>query len=76
MGRPAIVDTEDLLRVAREIFLAQGFAVPTATIARAAGISEGSIYKRFATKEDLIASIVPGRSRVSGRKLFFMTLVI
>lgn len=53
MGRPAIVDTEDLLRVAREIFLAQGFAVPTATIARAAGISEGSIYKRFATKEDL-----------------------
>lgn len=53
MGRPAIVDTEELLRVARELFLAQGFAVTTAAIARRAGISEGSIYKRFATKEDL-----------------------
>ena len=53
MGRPAIVDTEALLRVARELFLSQGFGVTTAVIARKAGISEGSIYKRFPTKEDL-----------------------
>lgn len=53
MGRPASVDTEHILRVARELFLEQGYGVTTATIARRAGISEGSIFKRFPTKDEL-----------------------
>lgn len=53
MGRPAIVDTEQLLSAARELFLSQGYGVTTAAIARRAGISEGSIFKRFPTKESL-----------------------
>ncbi len=53
MGRPAIVSTEQILEVARELFLSQGFGVTTAAIARKAGVSEGSVFKRFATKEAL-----------------------
>ncbi len=53
MGRPAVVSTEQILEAARELFLEQGFGVTTAVIARRAGVSEGSIFKRFASKEEL-----------------------
>ena len=53
MSRPVHIDTEILLETARRLFLAKGYGVGTAEIAREAGISEGSIFKRFATKADL-----------------------
>lgn len=53
MGRPTTISTERVVEVARAAFLERGFAVSTAEIARELGISEGSIYKRFPTKQRL-----------------------
>lgn len=53
MARPKVIDKDEILRVARELFLKKGPAATTAEIARALGISEGSIFKRFSTKHEL-----------------------
>ncbi|WP_373048569.1 TetR/AcrR family transcriptional regulator [Vulgatibacter sp.] len=53
MARPSTITNEQILEAARAIFLEKGFAASTAAIARRAGVSEGSIFKRFATKEEL-----------------------
>ena len=53
MPRPASISTEHILDVARREFLARGYGVSTAHIASEAGISEGTIYKRFTTKDAL-----------------------
>lgn len=53
MARPRTIDPTRILQVARELFLERGCDVPTADIARAAGISEGSIFRRYPTKHDL-----------------------
>jgi AcrR family transcriptional regulator len=53
MGRPPIITNEQLLEAAREIFLAEGFGASTVKIARRAGVSEGTLFKRFSTKEKL-----------------------
>ena len=53
MPRPATISTEHILDVARREFLARGYGVSTSHIASEAGISEGTIYKRFVTKEAL-----------------------
>lgn len=53
MARPTTISDEHILSAARKVFLEEGFAAPTAKIARAASVSEGSIFKRFSTKEAL-----------------------
>lgn len=53
MGRSPSITNEQILAAARELFLAEGFSASTAEIARLAGVSEGSIFKRFLTKEKL-----------------------
>lgn len=53
MARPKTIDSEQLLSVAREAFLEQGFFASTAEIARRAGVSEGTLFGRFGSKEDL-----------------------
>lgn len=53
MGRLPIITNEKLLEAAREIFLAEGFGASTVKIARKAGVSEGTLFKRFPTKEKL-----------------------
>lgn len=53
MGRPRTISDEALLDTARDVFLREGAAVSTAEIARMAGVSEGLIFKRFATKDSL-----------------------
>lgn len=53
MARRPTITNEQILQAAREIFLAQGFDASTVDIAKMAGVSEGSIFKRFATKEEL-----------------------
>ncbi|MFC6591545.1 TetR/AcrR family transcriptional regulator [Deinococcus lacus] len=58
MARPRTIQDEDLRLAAREVFLEQGFSATTAEIARRAGVSEGSLFKRFATKEDLFEEAV------------------
>ncbi|MFC6617816.1 TetR/AcrR family transcriptional regulator [Deinococcus radiophilus] len=58
MPRPRIIQNEDLVAVARSAFLEQGVGVSTAEIARQAGISEGTLFSRFATKEDLLREAI------------------
>ena len=53
MARPASISREQILEAARAVFLNEGVSASTARIAKAAGVSEGSIFKRFATKEEL-----------------------
>jgi len=53
MGRLPIITNEQILEAAREVFLTQGYTASTVDIAQKAGISEGSIFKRFSTKEKL-----------------------
>ncbi len=53
MSRPVSIQSETILEAARTVFLAHGFKVSTARIAREAGISEGSLFKHFKTKDDL-----------------------
>ena len=53
MARPKTISSEQILKAARELFLDHGHSCSTAHIARAAGVSEGTIFKRFGTKEKL-----------------------
>ena len=53
MARRTTITDEQILDAARRVFLEEGFAAPTAKIARLAGVSEGSIFNRFSTKEAL-----------------------
>ena len=54
MARPTSISNQQILDAARPVFLARGFGkASTVEIARRAGISEGSIFNRFATKEAL-----------------------
>jgi AcrR family transcriptional regulator len=53
MARPVSIDDEQILAAAREVFLAHGIRGTTAEVAQRAGVSEGSIFKRWKTKEDL-----------------------
>ena len=53
MARLPTITNEQILEAAREVFLAKGFGASTVEIAQRVGISEGSIFKRFPTKEKL-----------------------
>lgn len=52
-GRPQTITSEQLLDVAREVFLERGIRATTVEVARRAGISEGTLFHRFGTKETL-----------------------
>jgi AcrR family transcriptional regulator len=58
MTRPQTITNEEILAVARQLFLEKGLAATTAEIARQAGISEGTIFKRFPTKNELFFAAV------------------
>jgi AcrR family transcriptional regulator len=53
MARTTTITDKQILEAARAIFLEEGFGAQTAKIARRAQVSEGSIFKRFPTKEAL-----------------------
>ena len=60
MARTKTISDEDLLEVAREVFVEVGFAASSKEIARRAGISEGVLFQRFHTKEELFfAAMIP-----------------
>lgn len=60
MGRSRKITDEQILEAAREEFLAEGFGASTVNIAHRAGVSEGSIFKRFGTKERLFFAAMGG----------------
>jgi AcrR family transcriptional regulator len=53
MARRTTITDELILSTAREVFLEEGIQAQTSKIAQRAGISEGTIFKRFATKDEL-----------------------
>lgn len=61
MARNKTITDEEILAVARSLFLKEGAKASTRTIAKIAGISEAVIFQRFSTKEDLFfaAMILP-----------------
>lgn len=60
MPRHKTITDEEILTVARSLFLQQGIVASTRSIAKLAGISEAVIFQRFGTKEDLFfAAMVP-----------------
>lgn len=52
-GRPRSIDSEQLLTVAREVFLERGIRATTLEVALRAGVSEGALFHRFKSKEGL-----------------------
>ncbi len=52
MPRNKTITDEEILAVARKLFLDKGINTSTRDIAKGAGISEAVIYQRFGTKED------------------------
>ena len=50
MPRPKTITDEQLLDAARKVFLSKGYSGSTVHIAREAGVSEGTLFKRFPTK--------------------------
>jgi AcrR family transcriptional regulator len=52
---------ERVLRVAAEIFAAEGLSVPVHEIARRAGVGTGTVSRHFPSKVDLFAAILLGR---------------
>jgi AcrR family transcriptional regulator len=66
MARTTTISDEQILSAAREVFLAQGFNAPATDIATKAGISSGSIFKRYKTKEDLFFAAMSCESQWAG----------
>lgn len=52
---------EHVLKVAQDVFAAEGLAVPIDEIARRAGLGVGTLYRHFPTKEALFLAIVVDR---------------
>jgi AcrR family transcriptional regulator len=53
VARTTTITNEQILTAAREVFLSQGVAATALDVANRAGISSGSIFKRYPTKEAL-----------------------
>lgn len=81
MGRNKKISDADLLAAARLAFVEKGFTVSTREIARRAGVSEGVLFQRYATKADLFFAamvlpapklgdlVAPPRESASAREL-------
>ena len=58
MARPIKITDEQILEAARTVFLKEGISASTVEIARLAGVSEGSIFRRFPTKDALFRAAI------------------
>ncbi|WP_113704899.1 TetR/AcrR family transcriptional regulator [Nonomuraea lactucae] len=61
MRKDALHNRERLLRAARRLFADRGLDVPLEEIARTAGVSIGTLYNRFPTRETLVAAVFEDR---------------
>jgi AcrR family transcriptional regulator len=61
MARPKTIADADLLDAARAVFVQRGLGASTREIARRAGVSEGVLFQRYATKQELFfaAMVLP-----------------
>lgn len=58
MARPITITDDQILEAARIVFLRDGINASTVEIARLAGVSEGTIFRRFATKDALFRAAI------------------
>lgn len=64
MGRPQEVDVDALLTHARDLWVDGGMAsVTIRALAERAGVSNGSIYYHFASRDDLLAQVWAAEAR-------------
>lgn len=63
MPRPISIQNDTILAAACQVFLSHGYQASTAMIARRAGISEGSLFKRFRTKSELFLAAMDVQHR-------------
>ena len=66
LRRDARDNAAKLRGAALELFLAQGLDAPLNEIARAAGVSIGTLFNRFGSREGLIDAVIPD---VAARRL-------
>ncbi len=60
MGRRKRLDDSEILAIARDVFIREGFGASTRAIAQQAGVSETVLFQRFRTKPELFfAAMVP-----------------
>ncbi|GAA3437126.1 TetR/AcrR family transcriptional regulator [Kutzneria kofuensis] len=59
----AAQNRDRILAVARELFASRGIDVQMATIARRAGVGVATLYRRFPTKESLVAEVFEDQFR-------------
>jgi AcrR family transcriptional regulator len=53
MSRPITIHDEIILAAARDVFLEHGIRATSAEVAKRANVSEGTLFKRFKTKDGL-----------------------
>ncbi len=58
MARPVTISDATILEAARRVFVRDGINATTRAIAAAANVSEGSLFRRFATKNALFEAAV------------------
>nr|WP_062332770.1 helix-turn-helix domain-containing protein [Herbidospora sakaeratensis] len=61
MRKDAVQNRERLLRAARQLFADRGLDVPLDEIARVAGVSIGTLYNRFPTRDALVEAVFADR---------------
>src|SRR5262245_46157570 len=61
MARPVSIKDETIITAAREVFLERGIQATTAEVAQRAGVSEGSVFKRFKSKSELFHAAMGDR---------------
>jgi AcrR family transcriptional regulator len=61
MARPKAISDDDILEAARAVFKDKGVLGTTAEVAARAGVSEGTLFNRFKSKEDLFRHAVAPR---------------
>ncbi|MEU8380844.1 helix-turn-helix domain-containing protein [Streptosporangium sp. NPDC048865] len=61
MRKDALHNRERLLLAARRLFADRGLDVPLEEIARAAGVSIGTLYNRFPARAELVAAVFEDR---------------
>ncbi|MCE7010813.1 TetR/AcrR family transcriptional regulator [Kibdelosporangium philippinense] len=60
MRADAVRSREQLLKAAAEVFAEQGTETSIAEIAQRAGVGKGTVFRHFASKDELVAAIVCG----------------
>jgi len=53
MARPVSIQPDVILEAARKVFMTHGYKASTALIAKAAGVSEGTLFKHYKSKCNL-----------------------